>query len=137
MKILDFGLANLTPQSHAPDDATLPSQTEPGIVMGTVDYMSPEQSKGQVADHRSDLFRFGTILYEMLSGKRAFCGRTAEETMSAILSGWIGPSESQRTESAEKRSSQRDGLRAAATSPTSSPNFKADMPGQPGCESRK
>src|SRR5205823_5253330 len=61
--------------------ATLASQTEPGMVMGTVGYMSPEQVKGQNADHRSDLFSFGAILYEMLSGKRAFSGETSVETM--------------------------------------------------------
>src|SRR5207248_1054968 len=61
--------------------ATLASQTERGMVMGTVGYMSPEQVKGQNADHRSDLFSFGAILYEMLSGKRAFSGETSVETM--------------------------------------------------------
>jgi serine/threonine protein kinase len=87
VKILDFGLAKLTRPDAAisSDAATLASQTEPGIVMGTAGYMSPEQVKGQVADHRSDLFSFGAILYEMLSGKRAFRGETSVETMSAIL----------------------------------------------------
>ena len=84
VKILDFGLAKLTPEA-TPEAATLASQTEPGVVMGTVGYMSPEQVRGQVADHRSDLFSFGVILYEMLSGKRAFQGQTSVETMSAIL----------------------------------------------------
>src|SRR5882757_5823569 len=76
VKILDFGLAKLMRQEGAPsaDAATLASQTEPGMVMGTVGYMSPEQVKGLVADHRSDLFSFGAILYEMLSGRRAFHG---------------------------------------------------------------
>jgi eukaryotic-like serine/threonine-protein kinase len=87
VKILDFGLAKLTrPEGTVlSDTATLASQTEPGVVMGTVGYMSPEQVKGQNADHRSDLFSFGAILYEMLSGKRAFHGDTSVETMSAIL----------------------------------------------------
>jgi Tol biopolymer transport system component len=85
VKILDFGLAKLTPEAATPDSPTLASQTEPGVVMGTVGYMSPEQVKGQAADHRSDLFSFGTILYEMLTGKRAFRGETSVETMSAIL----------------------------------------------------
>jgi serine/threonine protein kinase len=87
VKILDFGLAKLTHPEGAvlSDAATLASQTEPGVVMGTVGYMSPEQVKGQSADHRSDLFSFGAILYEMLSGKRAFHRDTAVETMSAIL----------------------------------------------------
>src|SRR6266849_1348312 len=86
VKILDFGLAKLTPSGAAnPDAATLASQTEAGVVMGTVGYMSPEQVKGLAADHRSDLFSFGAILYEMLSGKRAFHGDSSVETMSAIL----------------------------------------------------
>jgi hypothetical protein len=87
VKILDFGLAKLAHPEGAVlhDAATLASQTEPGVVMGTVGYMSPEQVKGESADHRSDLFSFGAILYEMLSGKRAFYGDTSVETMSAIL----------------------------------------------------
>src|ERR1700722_11725311 len=87
VKILDFGLAKLIRQEGAisSDAATLASQTEPGVVMGSAGYMSPEQVKGQVADHRSDLFSFGAILYEMLSGKRAFRGDTSVEIMSAIL----------------------------------------------------
>jgi serine/threonine protein kinase len=86
VKILDFGLAKLTrPDVTTPDAATMASQTEAGVVMGTVGYMSPEQVKGQAADHRSDIFSFGAILYEMLSGRRAFHGDTSVETMSAIL----------------------------------------------------
>jgi eukaryotic-like serine/threonine-protein kinase len=85
VKILDFGLAKLRPEAATSDSPTLASQTEPGIVMGTVGYMSPEQVKGQVADHRSDLFSFGAILYEMLAGRRAFRRETSVETMSAIL----------------------------------------------------
>ncbi len=87
VKILDFGLAKLArPEGISATDAeTLVSQTEPGVVMGTVGYMSPEQVKGQTADHRSDVFSFGAILYEMLSGRRAFRGETSVETMSAIL----------------------------------------------------
>ncbi len=59
--------------------------TDAGVVMGTVGYMSPEQVRGKPADHRSDIFSFGTILYEMLSGKRAFHADTPADTMSAIL----------------------------------------------------
>ncbi len=89
VKILDFGLAKLTqadgavgPQTNFP---TAPPATEPGIVMGTLGYMSPEQVKGKTADARSDIFAFGAVLYEMLSGARAFHRETAAETMSAIL----------------------------------------------------
>ena len=76
VKILDFGLAKLTPDK-TPDAETVASQTEPGVVMGTMGYMSPEQVRGLGADHRSDLFSLGAVLYEMLSGKRAFHGETS------------------------------------------------------------
>ncbi|SRR5579871_1585948 len=81
-KILDFGLAKLT----SVDEASVPGPvTEVGLVMGTVGYMSPEQVRGQIVDYRSDFFAFGTILYEMLCGQRAFTKATAADTMSAIL----------------------------------------------------
>ncbi len=89
VKVLDFGLAKLT-QEERPDGAqtNLPTEaagTEPGVVMGTLGYMSPEQVKGLPADQRSDLFSLGAILYEMLSGSRAFHRPSAAETISAIL----------------------------------------------------
>jgi len=83
VKILDFGLAKLRTPETAPLQSTM--ATEPGVVLGTVGYMSPEQVRGLVADHRSDIFSLGTILYEMLSGNRAFQGTTSADTMSAIL----------------------------------------------------
>jgi len=87
-KILDFGLAKFTrPEADASGDA--PTQqvigTDAGTVMGTVGYMSPEQVRGKPADARADIFAFGAILYEMLSGKRAFHGDSPVDTMSAIL----------------------------------------------------
>ena len=86
VKILDFGLAKLTQPEGAASAATnLPTATEPGVVMGTLGYMSPEQVKAKPADARSDIFALGAILYEMLSGKRAFHGDSAGETMAAIL----------------------------------------------------
>ena len=86
VKILDFGLARLNvPPTAAAATETLTIRTEPGLVMGTVGYMSPEQVRGKEADERSDIFSFGVILYEMLSGRRAFHGDTAVETMTAIL----------------------------------------------------
>jgi len=89
IKILDFGLAKLTGASDTTKSQTeVPTRkvnTDPGTVMGTMGYMSPEQLKGQPADNRSDIFSFGAILYEMLSGKRAFRGDSMAETMSAIL----------------------------------------------------
>ncbi len=87
VKILDFGLAKLTRPESISEGQTL-TQTlasDPGTVLGTVGYMSPEQVRGKPADARSDLFSFGAILYEMLSGKRAFHGESAAETMSAIV----------------------------------------------------
>jgi serine/threonine protein kinase len=87
IKILDFGLAKLTqPRPGSEHSApTIDSETEPGLVMGTVGYMSPEQVRGQAADARADIFAFGAILYEMLTGQRAFQKPTSPETMSAIL----------------------------------------------------
>jgi serine/threonine protein kinase len=79
VKILDFGLAKLTgPQgSGQPEGETVSLATDPNVVMGTVGYMSPEQVRAQATDHRSDIFSFGAILYEMLTGKRAFHRRQA------------------------------------------------------------
>jgi serine/threonine protein kinase/tetratricopeptide (TPR) repeat protein len=88
VKILDFGLAKReTPvdPGEQTDAATASGHTEPGTVMGTVGYMSPEQVRGRPADRRSDIFSFGAVLYEMLTGRRAFRGDTAVETMNAIL----------------------------------------------------
>ncbi|HTR01552.1 MAG TPA: serine/threonine-protein kinase, partial [Thermoanaerobaculia bacterium] len=85
VKILDFGLAKLTQVETSGPQTNLPTATEPGVVMGTLGYMSPEQVKGKPADARSDLFAFGAIFYEMLSGKRAFHGDSAGETMASIL----------------------------------------------------
>jgi eukaryotic-like serine/threonine-protein kinase len=88
LKILDFGLAKLTHTEEGSGATNLPTATagtEPGVVLGTLGYMSPEQVRGKPADPRSDIFSFGAILYEMLSGKRAFHGDSAADTMSAIL----------------------------------------------------
>jgi TolB-like protein len=88
VKILDFGLAR---QDVSPSDAgqtsspTVARATEPGVVMGTVGYMAPEQVRGEVADHRADVFAFGAVLYEMLAGRRPFDRATRAETMTAIL----------------------------------------------------
>jgi Tol biopolymer transport system component len=88
IKILDFGLAKLTQTEAAGGATNVPTVTpgtEPGVVLGTLGYMSPEQVRGKPADHRSDIFALGAILYEMLSGKRAFHGDSAADTMSAII----------------------------------------------------
>ncbi len=88
VKILDFGLARMTgPAGVAATNApTVESpHTAPGTVMGTMGYMSPEQVRGRETDHRTDIFAFGAVLYEMLSGRRAFRGESAADTMMAIL----------------------------------------------------
>src|SRR5215470_11303930 len=87
MKILDFGLAKLVQHQHKNDagGSTLANDTDPGTVMGTPGYMSPEQARGESVDHRADIFAFGAILYEMLTGKRAFQRASAAETIAAIL----------------------------------------------------
>ncbi len=88
VKILDFGLAKLREaktEIHGSEDATRRALTDPGIVMGTAGYMSPEQVRGQAVDQRSDIFSFGAILYEMLTGTRAFNGESIVELMHSIL----------------------------------------------------
>jgi len=86
VKILDFGIAKMTSARPAgPETETLTARTEPGLVLGTVPYMSPEQVRGQEVDYRSDIFSFGLILYQLLTGGRAFTGDTSVEIMTAIL----------------------------------------------------
>ncbi len=94
IKILDFGLAKLKqPEpSHQQSAPTVGAAvTEPGMVMGTAGYMSPEQVRGKSADHRTDIFSFGVILYELLTGKRAFQKTTSVDTMAAILNEELAP----------------------------------------------
>src|SRR5271163_396969 len=87
VKILDFGLAKLKQHQPDPDGAaaTITQKTDPGMVIGTAGYMSPEQVRGKTVDHRTDIFAFGAILYDMLTSKRAFQRSTSAETMTAIL----------------------------------------------------
>ncbi len=87
IKILDFGLAKLMQfkSEQDGDELTRTSATDPGMVMGTVGYMAPEQVRGEAVDHRADIFALGAILYEMLAGKRAFEKSTSAETMTSIL----------------------------------------------------
>ncbi|MDQ3332995.1 MAG: protein kinase, partial [Planctomycetota bacterium] len=88
VKILDFGLAKLRgpkPAAGSSEDETRKVLTNPGAVMGTAAYMSPEQVRGHAIDHRSDVFSFGLILHEMIAGRRTFQRETMAETMSAIL----------------------------------------------------
>jgi serine/threonine protein kinase/WD40 repeat protein len=85
LKILDFGIAKLTGTKDSEGPTFAMAATEPGMVIGTVGYMSPEQVRGEAVDQRSDIFSFGTIVYEMLTGMRAFRRDSAIETLSAIL----------------------------------------------------
>jgi len=89
VKILDFGLASSAgaggPDADIRSEDTVANLTQPGTVLGTVNYMSPEQVRGKPTDHRSDLFSLGTVLYEMVSGVRPFQRETPAETMTAIL----------------------------------------------------
>ncbi len=87
IKILDFGLAKIREavDPHGSEDATKKAITQKGAVMGTVGYMSPEQVRGETIDNRSDIFSFGVVFFEMLTGKRLFEGDSVVETMHAIL----------------------------------------------------
>ena len=93
-KVMDFGLAKLT-RSRLAGEASRPlsdaGATTPGMVLGTVGYMAPEQIRAEGIDHRTDIFAFGCLLYEMLSGRRAFQGATVADTISAILAGEPAP----------------------------------------------
>jgi serine/threonine protein kinase/Tol biopolymer transport system component len=137
VKILDFGLAKLaSPKEESNTEVTLTSPaTLPGVVMGTVGYMSPEQVRGEATNPRSDIFSFGAVLYEMLTGRRAFKRNTSAETMTAILreeppelseTGWQGPPALQRIlrrcleKDAERRFQSASDLAFALESPSGS-----------------
>jgi serine/threonine protein kinase len=90
VKVLDFGLAKLLTDDGESDPQSLTRTaddpiTKRGVVMGTLAYMSPEQASGQTVDTRSDVFSFGAMLYEMVTGERAFAGKTPTDTMAAVL----------------------------------------------------
>ena len=87
VKVLDFGLAKLAKPAESPEAATrtINAHTNEGVIMGTAAYMSPEQAEGKEASPRSDIFSFGALLYEMVSGQMAFRGDTQMSTISAVL----------------------------------------------------
>src|SRR4029079_12304660 len=99
VKILDFGLAKLSSNGEEGGSQTKVQTTyatEPGVIVGTTQYMAPEQVKGQPADHRADLFAFGVVLYEMLTGKSPFSRPSGAESMSAVLTDTPPPLEEVR-----------------------------------------
>ena len=91
VKVLDFGLAKLVPSSAAAHGATESLATEPGTLVGTADYMSPEQARGQDVDARTDVWALGVVLYEMVSGRRPFVGATRADVQAAVLQGEPAP----------------------------------------------
>ena len=91
VKVLDFGLAKLVPSSAAPHGATESLATEPGTLVGTADYMSPEQARGQDVDARTDVWALGVVLYEMVAGRRPFVGATRADVQAAVLQGEPAP----------------------------------------------
>jgi eukaryotic-like serine/threonine-protein kinase len=99
VKVLDFGLAKLTETPAPPDsEASTNMSTAPGMVMGTVSYMSPEQARGQKVDHRADIFSLGVVLYEMLAGRRPFEGATMSDVIAALLTAEPPPLRQYRAE---------------------------------------
>jgi serine/threonine protein kinase/Flp pilus assembly protein TadD len=100
VKVLDFGLAKLTetPAPPADSEASTNMSTAPGMVMGTVSYMSPEQARGQKVDHRADIFSLGVVLYEMLAGRRPFEGATMSDVIAALLTAEPPPLRQYRAE---------------------------------------
>jgi len=91
VKILDFGLAKYRPSGPQQEDTRATMVTEPGTIMGTAAYMSPEQVRGDPVSAPSDVFSLGCVLHEMIAGRRAFAGRTSAETMAAILTAQLAP----------------------------------------------
>jgi serine/threonine protein kinase len=108
VKVLDFGLAKpLAPSGPGADATVSPTITSPavtgiGVILGTAAYMSPEQAKGRSADKRSDLWAFGCVLYEMLTGNRAFPGEDVSDTLAAVLRAEPGRSSATPTALADR-----------------------------------
>jgi serine/threonine protein kinase/TolB-like protein/Tfp pilus assembly protein PilF len=99
VKVLDFGLAKLTErQRDGETERRRDGETEPGVVMGTVSYMSPEQARGSKVDHRTDIFSLGVMLYEMLAGRKPFEGATTSDVLAGILTKEPEPLEKHRSD---------------------------------------
>src|SRR5262249_33964040 len=91
VKVLDFGLAkaldSLTSSADISPTIASPDMTQPGMILGTAAYMSPEQARGKAVDKRADIWAFGAVLFEMLTGRRAFDGESTIDTLTAVMSG--------------------------------------------------
>ncbi len=87
MKILDFGLAKFVEQKAVgfEDETVKQNETAKGVILGTVNYMSPEQAKGEKVDERTDIFSFGVVLYEMIAGRTPFAGDSMSETFANLI----------------------------------------------------
>lgn len=86
VKVLDFGLTKMTPTVHSGESPTVTiSQTEAGAILGTASYMSPEQAKGKPVDHRAEIYSFGAILYDMITGKRLHGGETTTDVLASVI----------------------------------------------------
>ncbi len=112
VKVLDFGLAKLierVPVGDSSEGTHLPSRSTPGVVMGTFSYMSPEQARGQVVDHRSDLFSLGVLLYEMLTGVTPFSGPTAADVLASLIGREPAPPSSASSGAVGDRPHRREG----------------------------
>ena len=84
MKVIDFGLAKSAEQGELTSDSPTMLSVA-GMILGTAAYMSPEQARGKVVDKRADIWAFGVVLYEMLTGRQLFCGETVSDTLAALL----------------------------------------------------
>ncbi len=85
VKVLDFGLAQLSPDRQGGDSTLTMGATEAGVILGTAAYMAPEQARGQRVDKRADVWAFGVVLYEMLTGERLFQGKTTSDVLASVL----------------------------------------------------
>ena len=131
VKILDFGLARQDPLLKASGDQssspTAARPTNPGAMIGTVGYLSPEQARGDPADHRSDIFSLGAVLYEMLTGRRAFKGTSPAELLSSVLRDEPDDAVASPTRGSRTRSTSSS-TTASRRAPTSASSRRATWP---------
>ena len=120
VKVLDFGLAAVAQSSDSSDPVNSPtltiSPTRAGMILGTAAYMTPEQARGKAVDKRADIWAFGVVLYEMLTGKRLFEGETISDTLAAGAHQGAGLDASSGESAAAARSVPAEGPEAAAAS---------------------